>query len=304
MGSTRVKLNQFVSGGLVVYSSWGTLPRIGVVGPEEQLLLFLSRVKSAWNRALKRLRIFAFAVLSLGVGAATTNSAIAQATNDLSSAITELAKKLNEFQGDRAKLTDPIKALDKALDPLRSKDDAAYVDGLIAELSRWLGQQKTTAQKEAAQAKLTPILSALDALDFDKARRLIRELVGVLNTGRFSEKELDDLPKDEQFKPLRDKLAKIAKEPATVRVINATYGDHRTGRICKATAFYRGHCNGKSVCPEDTVMPTGITGALACGYEPAPMAKPGSNMAVVNYSCGSSSATTINLQGKGQIVCP
>jgi hypothetical protein len=192
-------------------------------------------------------------------------------------------------------------------------------DQAIAAVDQWIAGL-SDAQKADARTKLKPLLDATDQLrdasDSDRAKRLMVAVVTVLRNGKFSAAELDALAKDQSIKDIGSELDKLLKSPVPgIHIVSATYGNHRTGRTCDATAFFRGHCEGKATkCPEDAAT---IDGATLCGFEPAPLAAPGRNSAHVRYQCLSfrlrpldplgctheGCGTTVELRGKGQIIC-
>src|SRR5262249_46353685 len=129
--------------------------------------------------------------------------------------------------------------------------------------------------------------AAEDQNDSQKANRLIGELATVLSTGRFTEQERDLISTNPALKALGKQLDTWVKDRGPrIHILKATYGDHRTGRVCDASAYFLGQCEGKAICPTyGTDGTNGINGQLLCGYEPAPLAREGANAAKVTYGC-------------------
>ncbi len=156
-----------------------------------------------------------------------------------------------------------------------------------------------------ADAKLTKSVNELiltldgvrDENDNARTLRAVDRLAELIAKGRFTAQERRELAANEKIKNLEAELNKLLRR---VRVMSATYGDHKTGRTCNATAYFKGRCDGQTKCPPETEP---IAGSRLCSFEPAPLAEEGASAAKVNYLCGDSPQPVIELRGNGQIVC-
>ena len=179
------------------------------------------------------------------------------------------------------------------------------IDALSQKLGALNDAQKSAVRKDpnlpsSIDALATQIYAIQSATDAERVEAVAKKLKGLLSDGRFNNKERQTLPTGTEIKALTADLNELAGQ-IHVHVIKATYGDHRTRRICDATAYFRANCLNQSKCPAD--VSSGISGAAICGYEPAPLAKDGANAARVHYTCGQSEVRQLLLRGKTQILC-
>jgi hypothetical protein len=178
------------------------------------------------------------------------------------------------------------------------------VDTLAKKLSVLNGPQKAAIRNDPAltgalNALLNDIYAVQKATDAERAEAVAKTLNELLKTGRFSGDEREALPTGAEIKALTAALDELANR-IHVNVIRATYGDHRTRRICDATAYFRAKCLNQSKCPDDAAT---ISGATVCGYEPARLAEDRAKAAKVYFTCGRSDVQHLVLRGKAQIVC-
>jgi hypothetical protein len=275
-------------------------------------------MRASWRRPLLVAKL---ALLVVGMTVSFSDGIRAQnaVPPDLSKAIDDLGTKFNELASDKAKLDAAVKLLDAKIGAIRNKSDPAYIDAIAADLNQWVAGL-SDGQKPAARDKLKTLIDSLDRLrdasDSDRAKRLLLAVVDALRKGKFSQAELEGLAKEQSIKDIGTELDKLLKDlKPGIHIISATYGNHRNGMVCDATGYFRGHCEGKSNnCPDTAAI---IDGPTLCGYEPAPLAASGRNSARVRYQCLSfrlrpldplgctqeGCGTTIQLRGKGQIIC-
>lgn len=277
---------------------------------------------AAWAYFLRcAVLLFQIAMVVFGAIVFVGDKASAQNTvpPDLAKAIEDLGTKFSDLASDKAKLQAAVRLLDAKVAAIRDKSDPAYIDGIVADLNQWIAGLND-GQKAAARDRLKTLVEATDRLrdagDVDRVKRLLLALVNVLQTGKFSTAELEALAQEPSIKDLGAAIDKVLKDlKPGIHIVSATYGNHRNGLICDATAYFRGHCEGKATnCPPD---PATINGEALCGYEPAPLAAAGRNSARVRYQCLSfrlrpldplgctrdGCGTTVHLRGKGQIIC-
>jgi hypothetical protein len=197
---------------------------------------------------------------------------------------------------------------------IAQKDDGT---GLIADLSKWLDEQKKSpALLAGAQVKLATLLLQLDEIrdagPADEVKRLIKALTEALAQPLTEAEKTAIL---EALPPLGKRLDDfVVGRAPRIHIIKATYGDHRTGRTCKADAYFLGKCEAKTKCPGDNDV---IGPVEVCGFDPAPLAAESEKKAIVTYKCVNFGLRTwdeilrnenkngkaVDLRGKGWIIC-
>lgn len=181
------------------------------------------------------------------------------------------------------------------------------IESLSKALEALTDDQKKKIRTDSSFDKaITSLQKQIDATrqtDADRTVVAIQDLTKLLTSGRFTVEQREALATGADLKALETALTNFNARRLHVHIISASYGDHRTNRTCDATPFFTTSCSGIAKCPLDAEIPTGYTGAVVCGYEPAPLAREGANYVKVTYACGQSAKKTLNLQGKNKIIC-
>jgi hypothetical protein len=203
------------------------------------------------------------------------------ADKDLVAAINALSEKLKGQAKDKADLIAAVAALDQALEPLRDKESDAYGQGLVTSLQAWIDQRDNESRRPATWAMTKGLGQKILRLPnpLEQNSELVALSIKALDLP-LTDAERQKLVTD--IGPLTAKLNKLMRDRRQIHIVSATFGDHASGRVCDATAYFQGQCEQESKCPGDNVE---ISGQEVCGYDPAPTAGGDVKLALIRYSC-------------------
>jgi hypothetical protein len=165
----------------------------------------------------------------------------------------------------------------------------------VGQLKISLGLQLNDAEKQRfvdnSKATLDDFESKIIQWSKDKAgevKRLTDLVADKVLAAPLSDAEKGAI--DKSLSGFGQTLDTYVKERSPrVHVVEAWYGDPSTGRVCDATAAFKGACEAQRQCPPEpksgTTPVLSIKGADLCGFEPAPLAPAGASSAIVYYRC-------------------